>query len=93
LCSHYTTPAGAPFILAQALRADGKALSHPYPYRWAWGYGQRVWALPDDREDRKGRPCRVVCRGSMNSALIEFEDGHGMVASRNGLRRRERAAA
>jgi hypothetical protein len=59
-----------------------------YPYRWAWGYGQRVWALPDDRKDRKGWPCRVVCRGSMNSALIEFEDGHRMVASRYGLRRR-----
>ena len=62
--------------------------SEHYPYRWAWGYGQRVWDLPDERVNRKGRPCRVVCRGGMNSALIEFEDGHRMVASRNGLRRR-----
>jgi hypothetical protein len=62
--------------------------SEHYPYRWAWGYGQRDWDLPDERVNRKGRPCRVVCRGSMNSAPIEFEDGHRMVASRNGLRRR-----
>ena len=62
--------------------------SEHYPYRWAWGYGQRVWDLHDERVNRKGRPCRVVCRGGMNSALIEFEDGHRMVASRNGLRRR-----
>jgi hypothetical protein len=62
--------------------------AHRYPYRWAWAYGQRVWDLPDQRENRMGRPCRVICRGTMNSALIEFEDGHRMVASRNGLRRR-----
>ena len=23
---------------------------------WAWGYGQRVWDLPDERVNRKGRP-------------------------------------
>jgi hypothetical protein len=93
LCSHYTTPAGAAIDPSSGLARGGTTLSHPYPYRWVWGYGQRIWALPDDREDRKGWPCRVVCRGSMNSALIELEDGHRMVASRNGLRRRERPAA
>jgi hypothetical protein len=61
-----------------------------FPYRWSWGQqpdwkkgtGPRVF----DR-DRKGERCRVVCRGKMNSALIEFEDGYKAVVSRWGLRR------
>lgn len=36
---------------------------------------------------RKGQPCRVLVRGKMNSALIEFEDGFRAVVSRNALRR------
>lgn len=45
-----------------------------YIYRW-------------DRCGRKGQRCRVVARGSMNSCLLEFEDGWRMVTSRNALRR------
>lgn len=51
-----------------------------FPYIWAW----RV--KPADR-DRRGERCRVVARGTMNSALVEFEDGARFVTSRNGLRR------
>jgi hypothetical protein len=47
---------------------------------WAW----RV--RPGDR-DRKGERCRVLVRGRMNSALVQFEDGAKFVTSRNGLRR------
>lgn len=55
---------------------------HHLPYRWAWGQSaHRVF----DR-CRKGELCRVVARGTMNSALIEFEDGYRTVTSRNGLR-------
>jgi len=63
-----------------------------YCYRWAWG--------PTIKRNRAGDPlvvralgrkhqrCRVICRGAMNSALIEFEeDGYRVVTSRNGLRR------
>ena len=61
-----------------------------YPYRWAWGPkpGYDRGSLPRmfDR-DRKGERCRVLARGRMNSALIEFEDGYRVVTSRNGLRR------
>jgi hypothetical protein len=58
-------------------------VSTTFPYRWAWGQSpKRVF----DR-DRKGELCRVVVRGAMNSALIEFEDGWRVVTSRNGLRR------
>ncbi len=52
-----------------------------YPYVWSWR-ASRFRAL-----DRHGQRCRVVCRGSMNSALIEFEDGFRSVVSRNGLRK------
>jgi hypothetical protein len=34
-----------------------------------------------------GRRCRVICRGTMNSALVEFENGQREVISRNALRR------
>jgi len=50
-----------------------------FPYVWAWG----VRPQPS----RKGQRCRVVVRGTMNSALVEFEDGWRVVTSRNGLRR------
>lgn len=51
-----------------------------YPYVWAWR------SRPVDR-DRKGMRCRVLVRGSMNSALVLFEDGYKVVTSRNGLRK------
>jgi hypothetical protein len=54
-------------------------MTHPQlPYRWAWGVRP---------EGRKGHLLRVICRGTMNSALVEFEDGYRAVVSRNGLRR------
>lgn len=35
-----------------------------------------------------GRTCRVICRGAMNSAMVEFTDnGQREVISRNALRR------
>lgn len=53
-----------------------------FPYRWCWG------PKPNWRElDRKGQRLRVLCRGAMNSALVEFPDGHRAVVSRNGIRR------
>lgn len=61
-----------------------------YPYVWAWrqqpDWGRRTWPRVFDR-DRKGERCRVAARGTMNSALIEFEDGYRTVTSRNGLRK------
>lgn len=51
-----------------------------FPYVWAWR------SRPVDH-DRRGERCRVVCRGTMNSALVEFADGARFVTSRNGLRR------
>jgi hypothetical protein len=47
-----------------------------YPYLWHW-----------KRMGRKGQRLRVLCRGAMNSALVEFEDGYRAVVSRNGIRK------
>lgn len=49
-----------------------------YPYRW------RVRTrLPE----RFGQLLRVIIRGGMNSALVEFDDGHRCVTSRNYFRK------
>jgi len=66
-----------------------------FPYVWTWRL--RVWEFPGvrvktswfgDGIDRAGHPCRVLVRGSRNSALLEFDDGYRVVTSRAGLRRR-----
>jgi hypothetical protein len=65
-----------------------------WPYVWMWRW--RTWQLPGvtakvpwfgDGIDRTGQRCRVVARGGMNSALIEFADGSRFVTSRGGIRR------
>lgn len=56
----------------------GAPVTHAYPYRWRvrtrlpWLYGQR---------------CRVLARGRMNTALVEFVCGYRVTTSRNYLRR------
>jgi len=56
-----------------------------WPYIWNW----RKWPAG---QNRKGQPCRVLHRSkTMNTALIEFEDGYRMVSLRWGLRRRKEA--
>ena len=51
-------------------------LEFPYIYRW-------------DRQGRKGKFCRLVCRGTMNSVLLCFEDGFQMVTSGNSIMKRK----
>lgn len=47
-----------------------------YVYRW-------------NRMNRKGQECVVLCRGSMNSCLVEFVSDHfRAVISRNALRKK-----
>jgi hypothetical protein len=45
-----------------------------YVYRW-------------NRMGRKGQRCILLCRGTMNSCLVRFEDGFEPITSRNALRR------
>ncbi len=53
-----------------------QAIRGQFPYRYAW-----------NRMGRKGQVLRVLCRGKMNSCLVEFEDGFRAVTSRNALRK------
>ncbi len=61
-----------------------------FPYVWFWrqkpGWDRGTPPRVFDR-DRKGERCRVVARGSMNSAVIEFEDGYRVCTSRSGIRK------
>lgn len=50
-----------------------------WPYLWRW----KTRLL-----GRQGWPCRVVARGSMNSAWVAFPDGFEAITSRNGLSKR-----
>lgn len=52
---------------------------YPYIYDWRARYPRVL--------DRRGQRCRVLVRGKMNSAMVEFEDGYRAVISRNALRR------
>ena len=53
--------------------------------------GERIyiyrWGNNPVRARLKGRHCRVLARGALNSALVEFEDGVRHIVSRNALRR------
>ena len=50
----------------------------------AWPY---VWRWKARPLGKFGMRCRVLVRGTMNSALVEFENGEKVVTSRNGLRK------
>lgn len=58
-----------------------------FPHRYAWKPRFVIPGYPV--LNRKGEACRVLARGRMNSALVEFEDGEQYIVSRNALRRRE----
>lgn len=47
----------------------------------------RVWFWRSTLPERKGQRCRILARGTMNSCLIEFEDGERHVVSRFAIRK------
>ena len=50
-----------------------------FPYTWTW---------KTRLAERRGQRLRCLTRGkSMNSCLVEFEDGSQFVTSRNALRK------
>lgn len=62
-----------------------------FPYVWRWRRF-RPWPdapyVPHPFANRVGQRCRVLVRGTaMNSAAIEFDDGHQAVVSRYALRK------
>lgn len=56
-------------------------MSDTYPYTYAWGNNPV-------RASFKGLRCRMICKGAMNSCLVEFEDGRRTVTSVRALRLR-----
>lgn len=54
-----------------------------YPYVY-------YFANNEKRKTLKGRKCRVLGHGKMNSVLIEFEDGQKEVVSRYAVRREKK---
>jgi len=57
-------------------------LNVEYPYIYVWGNNPK-------RAMMKGRRCRVLRRGSLNSCMVEFEDGQAEIISRNALQKVE----
>lgn len=55
-------------------RGSGAGEGLPYVFRW-------------NRMGRKGQRCQVLARGTMNSCLVKFADGHTAVTSRNAIRK------
>ena len=45
------------------------------------------WRVHTRLPERFGQTCRVLIRGGMNSALVEFLDGARVVTSRNYVRK------
>ena len=48
---------------------------------------KHIWFWKAVLGERNGQPCRVLCRGKLNSILVEFEDGFRVVTSRFAVRR------
>jgi hypothetical protein len=56
-------------------------------YKYAWG--NEKTEVGRFRLQFKGRVCRVLYRGNMNSCLVRFvDDGLQLCCSRNALRKR-----
>lgn len=47
----------------------------------------RIWYWRATLPERKGQRCRLVNRGTMNSAEIQFEDGTRHIVSRFAFRK------
>lgn len=57
-------------------------MTDEYPY---------YWRVKTRLPERMGHKCRVLVRGKLNNALVEFEDGHRIITSRNYIRKRRKA--
>ena len=46
-----------------------------------------VWFWKTILGERNGQPCKIICTGKLNSALVEFADGFRVVTSRYAVRK------
>jgi len=67
------------------MNSDTAKPSPQATYKYSWG--PRWWNVLGGGFSRKGEPCRIIARGKMNSALVEFADGFRAIISRNAIRR------
>ena len=59
-----------------------------YSFYFAWKNNPTIGLFPcPKRITLYGRRLRIVARGSMNSVLVEFEDGQREIVSGNALRK------
>lgn len=49
-----------------------------------------IWYWRKRLGEYKGRPCRLLAVGKLNSVLIEFKDGRKFVTDRRGLRKADK---
>ena len=56
-------------------------MSYDYIYRW----GNTNTAVGKFRMQFKGRKCRIIARGKLNSCAVEFENGEILNCSRNAI--------
>ena len=70
-------------IPGAAAACCGHGVQAPYIL---WDYPYR-WRVRTRLADRFGQRCRVLCRGAMNSCVVEFADGFRVVTSRWYVRR------
>lgn len=61
-------------------------MNGPNPSMPAVSY-DRIWRWRVNLPERFGTRCTIIARGTMNSALIEFEDGARFVVSRFAIRK------
>lgn len=76
---------GSPVVVpSNARSAEAESgTEQVYQYRWSLYIG-----MPTCGGDRKGQLCRVLARGKMNNAMIEFlSDGQRFLVSRNSLKK------
>lgn len=80
---------GADSLVGHHLRqlADQLDADPPEPARLTDAPFDRRWRVRARLPERFGQLCRVLARGKLNSALVEFTDGRRVVTSRNYLRR------
>ena len=65
------------------MKTHGNCLMNRYPYIYRWRNNVK-------RAEMYGHRFRVLVRGRMNSALVEFEDGQCEVISRNAIKKVKR---
>jgi hypothetical protein len=51
------------------------------------GRSQLIWYWKKWLPERNGESCKIISRGRMNSALVEFEDGFKVITSRYAVRK------